>query len=424
MPTINPTTGKKEYSSGEVLPTYGTPEYTADSKINSSPAPTVPAPVNATLVDRYAKQKESIDSNPNLNISAPDENTIRESYRQRNMQYVDAIRTTFDQYLQQDTQAKQNLEAKAYLGSLAGGRSGSISGASEVYKAAETGEKKVRDTTAQRDLAIAKILQDGDMRASEEFKAKRNEYLSSAKDKAAAETALNGTIKSTALSEIGTLATAGKSYSDLVKTNPRLIEQYKTETGLDDTGLQALFISKVPKPTQVKLGDGSIAYYQQETDDAGNVTMKEVGKITGSAGKTIKDSKITDNGVQILYTDGTYEFKGNPGDTTPSNSKPVTGAPKSFTVDDVDKGKQVLAQSGKGDGYASPGIYVGVYQKWIQDGGTLKKFIELYPPDEFVNPAEADNLPTFLQPSASTIKKSAAVTPPSSSTPSSSGRTY
>lgn len=384
--------------------------------VSATPAPIVTTPT-VTLKDRYATQKENINTNPIYNVEQPNEQAIRDQYRQRNVEYINAIKSQFDKYIDEDIQAKNSLESKAYIGALAGGMSGSISGASKEYKAAETGNKKIRETKAQRDLLISQVQESADLRASQEFDQRRKEYLASARDKEQAEQLLTGNIKKAAEAEITDLA-QGRSYSELT---PKLREQYKKELNLDDEQLQALFISKTPKAKEVKLADGSIAYYQQEVDENGDVNMKEVGRLKGANGKTIKDSKITDNGVQILYTDGTYEFKGNAGSSndgsTPTiKSKPIPGTPSTFTQDDITKGREILSRSGS-NGYASPNIYYAVYKKWVEEGGTEKKFLELYPPNQFANPAEADLYPTFLQPSTSIVKKESKTTVPSPTLP-------
>ena len=383
----------------------------------TSPTPVAPDP---TLKDRYVKQRENINTNPVYNVDKPNEETIRNEYRNRNMGYINAIKSQFDKYIDEDIQAKQALESKTYINNLASGMSGSVSGASKEYKASETGNKKIRETKAQRDLMIANVEKEADLRASQEFDQQRKEYLASAKDKELADQALSGNIRKTAEAEISDIA-QGKAYSEL---SPKLKELYKKELNLDDEQLQALFISKTPKAKEVKLADGSIAYYQQDIDENGEVTMKEVGRMKGSGGKEIKGSRITDNGVQILYSDGTYEFKGNAGtEETPiaKPSKPIAGTPKTFIQDDIAKGREVLSRSGS-NGYASPSIYYAVYKKWIEEGGTEKKFLELYPPNQFANPAEADLYPTMLQPSTNVMKKETkeTVVSPTSPTPTTS----
>ena len=101
-----------------------TPEQTAAAK-NAGWTEQTPL----TLVDRAAAQKSIIANNAALNVSAPDSNAIRESYRSMAQGTVDAIRSQFDKYVNEDTDAKKALETKAYLGSLAAGLSGSPTGA-------------------------------------------------------------------------------------------------------------------------------------------------------------------------------------------------------------------------------------------------------------------------------------------------------
>lgn len=384
--------------------------------------PALVTPPTTSLIDRYATEKNAIRDNPNYNAPAPDENAIRESYRQRNQQYVDAIRSQFDKYINEDTQAKADLTSRTYISNLASGMSGTVSGAGKEFKASETGDKKIRADIADREMAIQKVLQDGDLRASQEFDTRRKEYLNSAQDKYNAEATLNGNIKATAFNDITTLAGSGKSYDDLQKSNPNIIEQYKKETGLDDTSLKAYFLTKIPKqelvdPKGTQLSDGSIVYHQKVTDANGNISIKEVGRIQGE--KPIQSTHITDNGVQILYKDGTYKTIGTPG-----NNKNTVGTPTGFTEEDIQKGKEILSRSGTG-GYAGPGIYYAVYKKWIADGGSDKKFKELYPPEVYADPSRVNDYPTFLQPSSAIVKKETkTITPATAPTTATGNRTY
>jgi hypothetical protein len=105
---------------------------------------------------------------------------------------------------------------------------------------------------------------------------------------------------------------------------------------------------------------------------------------------------LTDNGIQILYTDGSYETRGTPSNNS-TTSTDITGTPKGFTQDDIQKGAELFKQYGQG-GYAHPAFYVDAYQNWINTGGKASKFLELYPPEMYVAPKDADLVPTFLQP--------------------------
>ncbi len=427
---MNPTL-PKVFNSGDVLPTPGTPEYAA---------------AQGSLVDRYnTKTNTEADNIAAMNPAARNAlseanmqlgigNPLREQYRANAQGTIDAIRSQFDKYINEDTDAKKALETKAYLSALAGGRAFSPLGATETTKAADVGQKKVRQDIMDREGLIQKAYSEADLRASTEYDQRRKEYLANEKDAATAEKNLNDKVKTSAEGELAAYA-QNRTYDDWAKeAGPAKVQQYMKETGRDEMGLKALFLKNMKNDLVssdgTKNADGSVSFYKKVYDESGNLTgVKEAAKITGAAtGKTIKDARLTDNGVQILYTDGTYEQTGTPGNNSKSGNgtgdngeKPITGTPTGFTTADIEQGRKIFQQFGKG-GYAEPAFYIDAYQTWINKGGKASKFLEIYPPDEFVNPTEASLLPTYLQPSKKVTKP--ATTTTTDTTPSTSGRTY
>jgi len=268
-----------------------------------------PAPKEPTLADRYATDREAIDSNPAYNVEKPKYGNIREQYRQEAQGSVDAIRSTFDKYIAEDTEAKRKLESKAYLSTLASGLTASPTGAGQTTAAAEKGEEKVRATIAERDTKIQEVLSAADLRASNEFNSRRTEYIESATDRAAAEETLRQRINDTALGELELLASSG-SYDEISKGSPARMEQYMKETGLDETGLRAYFLSKKKsnlineKPEII----GNKAVWFSQDPATGKISKETVD--LPDVGKEIEDSRITDAGIQVLYKDGTYEVLG------------------------------------------------------------------------------------------------------------------
>ncbi len=413
---MNPTI-KKTYTGGEVVPAFGTDAYKASQALQDTP-PTTPS---STLVDRYATNKSVINNNPALNVPAPDQGNLREQYRGYAQSTIDAIRSTFDRYINEDTKAKKDLVSKTYLNNLASGMSGSPTGATSEFKAAETGQKKIREDEAKRDSLINEAISNADLRASQEFDKKRAEWINSQKDKAQAELALSGNIKAEAEKEIGNYANK-YTYDEWKNTvGPDKVNQYAKETGLDESGLKSLFLKNVKKDdllstTGSKNSDGSVSFYKKSYDSKGNITdVKEVARIEAK-NKPIKSTHFTDNGIQILYEDGTYETRNlNAGSSTAKQTKPPVGVPKGFTTDDIKKGREILTNNGVG-GFTSPSIYTSSYQAWVNNGGTSDSFLKLYPPEEFVNPREIDLYPTFLRPKADKVNKT--------TTPSDTERVY
>jgi hypothetical protein len=374
----------------------------------------LPTPTTYTKVDRYSTETRNINENPAVNVPQPSEVNIREQYRARAQGTVDAIKSQFEKYINEDTAAKKSLESKAYLSSLASGLSGSPTGATQTYNAAETGQKKVRQDIQDRETQIQTALSNADLRASQEYDQKRKEYLASAQDKATAEKSLSANVKSAAEGELKSYAKS-RSYDEWAKeAGPQRVQQYMNETGMDSMALKQFFINS--KPASEKVIDKQIGnnWVIGHRDPITNEIKLETIPLPAGGGSW-KFQTIEGKGY-FINTD-TQQIKLATGEGAPSG-KQVTGAPSGFTDEDINKGAQFLQNSGA-NGYASPNMYVALWKQFVEtDGGQQATFLKLYPPDQYIRPEDADLLPTFLQPK---VKKSVS---PSSSTASGTGRAF
>lgn len=404
-----------------------------------APAPT-PVPTSTTgtptLTTRYAN---NLNTPATPAVAEPNIENFRAQQRGLAQATINAINSRYAGYIAEDKKAKKNLESRAYISSLAGGLSGAPSGAAKSYKAAETGEKVVRRDIEQRDALINAANAEAELRASSEFQKERERYLSTVKDRALEEQKIAGNLKATAEGEIGNYAKK-YSYDEWAKTvGPDRVKQYMQETNRDEAGLRSLFFAGIKKDelvstTGTKMSDGSVAYFKKNFDDAGNITgVTEVARIQGSGGKAIKSTHFTDNGIQILYTDGTYEERNangtvKPGGTTVTGKK-VTGAPAGVTSDVLEQARARLASIGSYAGYANPYLYIDSYNDWVAKGGSPESFKKNFPPENYINPehnflkdeATGQNLiPTYLQNSKKVLKPATTATTDTSS----GGRTY
>lgn len=385
----------------------------------SAPAPTPTAPAVSTpsnpLVERYSSDRSTIQNNPALNVPQPNEGAVRDQYRSYAQGTVDAIRSQFDKYIQEDTTAKKALESKAYLSSLAAGMSGSPEGATSTYNAAEKGEVKVRQDKAKEEALIQQAYNGADLRASQEYQRQRTQYIASAKDKAAAESTLNSKVKTTAEGELKTFATT-KSYDEWSKeAGPAKVQQYMKETGMDEMALKQYFINAKPVGDKVidkQIGNNWVIGHRNPT--TGEVKLDTIPLPDGSGNWKFQ----TIDGKGYFVDTNTQQIKPATGTNVPSG-KQIKGAPTGFTDTDVAQGANFLKQSGQG-GYASPNMYVALWKQFVEtDGGDQATFLKVYPPDQYINPEDKDLLPTFLQP-----KVKAAASSSSSPAPTSTGRAF
>ena len=433
----DPTTGKTIYPTGPV-PAFGEPGYNPGpaDKPNplvqryaaQTPAPApIAAPENPNAPSYLARDVNgNIVQNPGIVTVNP----LREASRAAAQGTVDVIKQQWGRVIEEDKAMKRAGESKAYLSALSGGLAFSPTGAAQTKKAADAGQKKVQQDTDTMNALVNQAFANADLRATQDFMKQQEEYLAAAKDQSKARLDLTEKVKKEAEGEITTFASR-YSYSEWAQQvgAPR-VQQYMRETGLDEEGIKALFLKgakdDIIDKDGTKLSDGSVVFLKKKYDTEGNVIgTTEVGRVAGTGGKTIKESRITDNGVQVLYTDGTYEIKGTPGNNpkAPASNKPIAGTPQGFTEDDVQKGKDLFTQFGK-NGYAEPAFYVDAYQKWVSSGGTAAKFLQLYPPNIYIDYADRNLVPTYMQPTAdkTKVKSASPITPAAATT--SGGRTY
>ncbi len=144
------------------------------------------------------------------------------------------------------------METRSYLGALAGGRSGSPSGATEQANATAKGQEQITKDLTARENEINQIISGADARASDDFEKQRQEFLANQKDAAAAEKELSGNLKTTAGDEIKTLAAHGLTYDDFVsKYGQARANQYMKDLGTDENGLRITFIKSTPEASKV-----------------------------------------------------------------------------------------------------------------------------------------------------------------------------
>ena len=74
-----------------------------------------------------------------------------------------------------------------------------------------------------------------------------------------------------------------------------------------------------------------------------------------------------------------------------------------YTPEDQSSDSQALNSSRGTDGYVDPTVYLNLYKAWIAAGGNLEDFLSLYPPKNYVNPANTW-LPKYLMPKADSIE--------------------
>lgn len=267
-----------------------------------------------TLVDRLTAGKKKIDESNAYSLSSPNETQIRDDMAKRAQSLVNAVNAKYATIEANDAATADLMNRERRAGNVLGGLSGSNVGSARTIETAKQGDKLKANTAAQKEAEINAILTDAETRGTAEFKSQRDAFISQQKDRLTAEQTLASNIKSGAENELSSLASKGYTFADL-KSKPALLANYLNETGMTEDQLSQFFLSKTPSqdlldPSGTKLADGTVTYHVKTYDRAGNVTgVKEVARIAGSGNKPIKQTSISPEGIFILYTDGSTEFK-------------------------------------------------------------------------------------------------------------------
>lgn len=258
------------------------------------------------LTDRYSSDRAAI-SNA-FNLPAPDEGNVREQYRQQAQALINQVNTKYAAIEAEDRATVDLMNRERRAGNVLNGLSGSSAGAAKTVQTAQEGAKLQKMTADQKAADISAILANAETRGTEEFNRQREAYIAQAKDKYTAEQSLNERIRTDAQNELAQIASS-MNYDDFAKQKPELLQQYMNETGLSELGIKAAFLNaskdRLLSPDPKIVGNKAI-WFSQNPD--GSISQTELD--LPDVGKEIQDSRITDAGIQVLYSDGTYEVLG------------------------------------------------------------------------------------------------------------------
>lgn len=265
---------------------------------------------NLGLTDRYGNERKRIEATFGV-LDEPNEKKLRAQYLARAQGAINAVNTKYAEIEASDRSQVELMNREQRASNMMSGLSGASVGSQRTIDTAADGKKLQDRTAAQKAAEVQAILENAETRSMEEFKREREAYLGQQKNRFDAEQSLFSRISETAKSEIKKLA-GSTDYEDLKKTNPKLLAQYMEELDTDENGLKAIFLAgkegKLMSDTPKILGNKAI-WFEQGADGK----IKEISIDLPEGSKEIESSRITDKGVQVLYTDGTYKIIGGVG---------------------------------------------------------------------------------------------------------------
>lgn len=361
-------------------PQYFVPRYSTPAPaVKPAAAPVVPVPAAATLpVPTSGTTIRTPDAYQQSLDDAAATAASRESLLRQNQAYaatqrqarIDAINQTFAPRVKREEDAGAARLARVDALNF---KSGIVGSGVDTTK---TGEQKGLSEAAMKALEQEKALMINDaFNASEKLARDLTDDAYTAATKSAeANVAASKNRLDSALNILKTFGSSGKinSSADLQKTDPASYNTLKTASSMTDAEIDTYLKVNAPKGTyewsqaQVK---GSTMYVPTMKNGKPGVEAIDLGF---TPDKVIKTTVETDQGVEIIFTDGTYKTIGapktttgftlNPGETRyDAKGNPIVTAPTSSTS----IGKLTPADEAKGVNYL------------LQNGGTaadLDKF--------------------------------------------------
>lgn len=321
------------------------------------------------LRDRYSGEKKRIKESFEI-VKAPDEKSIRKAAQRRAQAVINAINRKYREIEAADTQQIDLMNREQRAGNIMSGLSGSDVGSRRTVETANEGRELQRKTSRMKEAEIAETLANAEARASEEFRQEKALYISQQKDRFTAEQSLFSRIAEESKTEIAKLASGYKSYDDFKKAKPNLIKQYLEELDTDENGLKAIFLAGqepdlLSKTPQIV---GSKAIWFTQGPD-GTISQTSIDLPEGA--KEIASSRITDGGVQVLYTDGTYKTIGTPGNKSGGGSGGNDSSYSGTQINELEQARLDGADKDTKDFYVNtPAKFRDFYARTVAGGGS------------------------------------------------------
>lgn len=171
--------------------------------------------------------------------------------------------------------------------------------------------------------------------------------------------------------------------------------------GIDLTLLSEEELTNLAKPAGLTASDLLSSYARQkaaqeaagaEADLETRMTEAEIRKIDAD----IAEGKIKSIGEgTMLYNTETGETFKNPKTYKPDSGSGYVVGGTTVTQGKIAEGHKKLNETRGEDRYADTGVYMDLYNTWVDEGGDPKDFIKEYDPDIYINPQDPTR--SFLQ---------------------------
>jgi hypothetical protein len=356
-------------------------------------AGSAPLKPQASVPSEYYSRKDALTDIVTDMGEKPDLAKIRDELTTNNQAIIDSIKAQYAGTIAQEQKKGEVLNKRQRGLNVGAGLGGSDFAGANTQQVEDATLEAIRAVEQERDAKIAATLAGVEFRASQMFQERKDAYTKKAEDSLTA----MSKFKDEALSDIANFAASGLSAKQLREQSPETWRALLEQTGYDETGLTAAFVSNKPEPDfKEKVGNSLIYGYRDP--QTGKITTEKVELPSGY------DSfeRVGDKYAFINTSDGTFKYA--EGMVAPSSSSSsgkvykdgglsLTGSQLNEIEQELQKSKSLFGGDGK---YVNPELYQQTLQDWIDNKGTQQGFLAKFPPNKYINPANTQ-LPIYLQ---------------------------
>lgn len=242
------------------------------------------------------------------------EQSIRDTETARMKAAIDAITSS---YLQERKAAEVTARGRLGRGraiSAATGVIGSPMGEASEEEIGQLNKEEMQAIEDKKNVAIGAIMTKTEDRAREIIRQRQEDAGKNAEKYIS----YLGGVATQAKEDLTNIAKAGSDYDTLAKTDATGLQKLLEQSGMTEAGARALFIANAPQGTYInkdkpEIVGGKAVFFKQTRDPVTGkmiITSENVDLPEGAAKKKIKSTVSRDDGIYVLYEDGTFDKVG------------------------------------------------------------------------------------------------------------------
>lgn len=182
-----------------------------------------------------------------LDVDQPDQEKIFSTNRRLAQGRIDSIEAERDRIIADDLKAGEALQARTRALNVNSGLGGSDFAAKNAQGVDNEINKVVESRRREAQAKIESVLNDVELRSTEQFQQERATFMQNAANKIDLIDKFNENLRTQAKADVSALAANGMTLDELKTNEPEMYDQLLTDVGGSESLLNAYFASSVPQ---------------------------------------------------------------------------------------------------------------------------------------------------------------------------------